>query len=148
MTGRTRNKDPYLSSRFAVELELDGEKIAGFSEVSGLQVEIESEEYREGGLNDHVHHFAGKVRYPARIVLKHGFADSRAIWDWQSRIVQGQVQRKNVSIVLQDDQGSERARWNVAQAFPVKWSGPDFRANAAEVAFETLELVHRGFTRA
>lgn len=142
---RPRNKDPYLSSRFAVEF--DGQIIAGFSEVNGLQVEIEVEEYREGGLNDHVHHFAGKVRYPARLVLKHGFADSRAIWDWQNNIIAGQVRRKNLSIVLHDEQGNEKARWNVDQAYPVKWSGPDFRANASEVAVEALELVHEGFTR-
>lgn len=146
MTGRARNADPYLSARFAVEI--DGRIIAGFSEVNGLQVEIESEEYREGGLNEYVHHFSGKVRYPARIVLKHGFADNRTIWDWQSKVMQGQVQRKNVSIILQDEQGSEKARWNVAQALPVKWSGPDFRAATADVAVETLELVHCGFSRA
>ena len=142
---RPRNKDPYLSARFAVEF--DGTIVAGFSEVNGLQVEVEVEEYREGGLNGHVHHFAGKVRYPARLVLKHGFADSRALWDWQSDIVKGQVRRKNVSIVLRDGDGGEKARWNVVEAYPVKWSGPDFRANASEVALETLELVHRGFSR-
>ncbi|MGE0642610.1 MAG: phage tail protein [Nitrospira sp.] len=146
MPARTRNADPYLAARFTVEI--DGRIIAGFSEVNGLQVEIESEEYQEGGLNDYVHHFSGKVRYPSRIVLKRGFADNRAIWDWQSKVMQGQVQRKNVSIILQDEQGSEKARWNVAQALPVKWSGPDFRASAAEVAVETLELVHCGFSRA
>lgn len=142
---RPRKEDPYLSARFAVEL--DGQIVAGFSEVNGLQVEVEVEEYREGGLNERVHHFAGKVRYPARLVLKHGFADNRTIWDWQSKIIEGQILRKNVSIVLHDDHGSEKARWNISQAYPVKWSGPDFRANAAEVAVETLELVHQGFAR-
>jgi len=144
---RPRSKDPHLSSRFAVKVELEGEAIAGFSEVSGLQVEVEVEEYREGGHNDYIHQFAGKVRYPTRLVLKHGFVDSRALWDWQCKIVQGQVQRKNVSIVLHDYEGNPKATWNVKEAYPVKWSGPDFRANAAEVAIEALELVHRGFTR-
>jgi phage tail-like protein len=141
-----RSKDPYLSIRFAVEL--DGTIVAGFTEVTGLQVEIEVEEYREGGLNGHVHHFAGKTRYPARLILKHGFADSRALWDWQNKIMTGPIKHKNISIVLQDEAGTEKARWNVEKAYPVKWSGPDFRAHAAEIAMETLELVHDGFTRA
>lgn len=145
-TGRSRSKDPYLSARFAIEF--DGTIVAGFSEVMGLQVEIEVEEYREGGLNDHVHHFAGKTRYPARLVLKHGVADSRALWDWQNKIITGPAQYKNLSIVLQDETGTEKARWNVEKAYPVKWSGPEFRAHAAEIAMETLELVHDGFTRA
>ncbi|BFU95606.1 MAG: phage tail protein [Nitrospira sp.] len=144
---RSRSKDPYLSSRFAVQIKLEGEPIAGFSEVTGLQVEVELEEYREGGQNDHVHQFAGKVRYPARLVLKHGFVDSRALWDWQNEIIQGRVQRKNLSIVLHDSEGNARATWEVKKACPVKWSGPDFRANSAEVALETLELVHQGFAR-
>lgn len=144
---RLRNKDPYLSSRFAVQVRLEGEPIAGFSEVTGLQVEVEVEEYREGGRNDHVHQFAGKVRYPTRLVLKHGFIDSRALWEWQNKSIQGQVERKNLSLVLHDREGTARATWEVKEAYPVKWSGPDFRANAAEVALETLELVHRGFSR-
>ncbi len=143
---RPRSQDPYISARFAVEF--DGKIVAGFSEVTGLQVEIDVEEYREGGLNGYIHRFAGKARYPARLVLKHGFFDSREMWKWQNGIIEGNMQRKNVSIVLHNDQGDEKARWNIKKAYPVKWSGPDFRAQAAEIALETLELVHNGFTRA
>jgi phage tail-like protein len=143
---RERPKDPYLSSRFVVEIE--GIDIAGFSEVTGLQVEVEVEEYREGGLNDQTRHFSGRVRYPARLVLKHGFGDSRVLWDWHKNVAEGRVQPKNLSIILHDAQGNERARWNVTKAYPVKWAGPDFKGNASEIAVETLELVHRGFTRA
>lgn len=145
---RPRSRDPYLSARFAVQVKFEGETIAGFSEVTGLQVEIEIEEYREGGRNDYVHQFAGKVRYPARLVLKHGFVDNRVLWNWQKSIMDGKVQRQNLSIVLLDESNDKvKAKWNIQEAYPVKWTGPDFRANTAEAALETLELVHRGFTR-
>jgi phage tail-like protein len=138
-------KDPYLSFRFVVEI--DNKVAAGFSEVTGLQVEIETEEYREGGENRFIHKFAGKTRYPSQLVLKHGIVDSHQLWDWQHDIAQGKIKRKNVSVILKNSGGEEKLRWDFEQAYPVRWSGPDFRANSAEVGIETLELTHRGFAK-
>ena len=59
--------DPYLGFRFLVEIQ--GLIVAGFSEVGGLQAEIETFEYREGGLNDYAHHLPGPVRYPNLVNL-------------------------------------------------------------------------------
>jgi phage tail-like protein len=142
---RDRKKDPYVSFRFRVEF--DGKEVAQFSEVTGLQMEIETEEYREGGLNDFIHQFAGKVRYPSKLVLKHGLMDSTTLWKWGQEVAKGDPKRKNVSIILQDDAGDARHRWNFDKAFPVKWSGPDLKAGTAEVAIETLELAHCGISR-
>jgi phage tail-like protein len=35
-------------------------------------------------------------------------------------------------------------RWTFEQAYPVKWSGPQFKADDNAVAVETLELAHEG----
>jgi phage tail-like protein len=141
---RSEADNPYLGFNFWVEFE--DILVAGFSEVSGLQVEIETEDYREGGENEFIHKFAGPVRYPANLVLKRGLMDATVLWDWQQEIAQGIITRQNGSIVLMNSAGEERWRWNFKAAYPVKWSGPDLRGNAAEVAIETLELVHRGLT--
>ena len=152
MAVRDPNKDPYLSFRFGVKF--GDEKVAGFSEVTGLQVEIEVEEYREGGLNEYVHRFAGKTRYPSHLVLKHGLVHSTTLWDWLYKTAQGEMKRKNISVILYDREGNPNHegnvlyRWNFKQAYPVRWSGPDLRAGTAEVALETLELVHNGFAKA
>jgi phage tail-like protein len=60
----------------------------------------------------------------------------------------GTIARKNVSVLLLDSAGQEQYRWNFEQAYPVKWVGPDFRAAASEVVVETLELAHRGLSKA
>ncbi len=141
---RPITKDPYLSLRFRVEI--DKLQVGGFTEVSGLQVEIDVHDYREGGQNEYMHRLAGPVKYTSNLILKHGLMDTAVLWNWQQEVVQGIINRHNVSIVLMDHAGNEAWRWNFRDAYPVRWSGPDLRGNTAEVAVETLELVHRGMT--
>lgn len=138
--------DPYLTFRFLIEIE--GLVLGGFTEVSGLQIEVETEDYREGGLNEYIHKLAGPTRYPSNLVLKRGLTDIETLWGWHQEVTRGFIRRKNGSIVLRDVVGEERWRWNFVQAYPVRWVGPELRAGTAEVAVETLELVHRGLTRA
>ena len=144
MPESNRKGDPYLSFKFRVEL--DGIWSGGFSEVSGLQVEIETEDYREGGVNEYIHKLAGPARYPSNIILKHGLLDAVQLWEWQQAIVKGAIRRQSASIILMNSAGQDQWRWNCRDAYPVRWSGPDLRAGSAEVAIETLELAHRGIT--
>lgn len=137
--------DPYLAFRFLVEIE--GLVVGGFSDVSGLQIETVVDTFREGGLNEYEHKLPGPTRYPSNLVLKHGLTDAHALWDWHQETVQGTITRRNGSIVLLDYEGNETWRWNFVQAYPIKWSGPDFRAENAAVAIETLELVHHGISK-
>ncbi len=138
--------DPYLSFNFLVEIE--GLVVGGFTEVTGLQVETEVEDYREGGQNDYIHKLPGPTRYPSNLVLKHGLTDAETLWEWHQQVTQGNIQRKNGSIVLLNSTGEETWRWNFVGAYPARWSGPDLRAGTAEVSVETLELVHHGLSKA
>ena len=54
------------------------------------------------------------------------------------------VDRRAISIILLDDTGAERMRWNVRGAWPIKWSGPSFDAGSDAIAIESLELAHEG----
>lgn len=137
-------KYPYLNFMFHVEIQ--GMIVAGFSEASGLQVETETEDYREGGVNDYVHKLP-KISKQSNISLKRGITDSDVLWQWHQDVVNGIIERKDGRIILFDFQGNEKWRWEFKEAFPVKWSGPDFRANGSAVAVESLELVHHGITR-
>jgi phage tail-like protein len=141
-------KDPLLGFRFRVEIE--GLDVAGFSEVTGLEAQVEVHEYREGGLNDYIHKFPGAVRYPTNLVLKRGMVDSQALWEWCERSldgIEGTVERKTVDVVLLDSAGEEKRRWTFQGAYPVKWTGPELRATSADVALESLEVAHRGLDR-
>ena len=137
-------EDPYLSFRFLVEVQ--GLLVGGFSEVSGLQAETETEEIREGGVNDHVHKLP-KITRHQNIILKRGMTDSETLWRWHNDVVNGKIERKTVFIILMDNEGNEVWQWYFERAYPVKWTGPELRADSSTVAVETLELVHDGIKK-
>jgi phage tail-like protein len=136
--------DPYQVHHFLVEI--DGLLAGSFSECSGLQVETETFEYREGGLNEYAHHFTGPTKYPP-LVLKHGLTQIFGLWQWHQDVVKGNIHRKNGTIYLLDKLRVPVVWWNFKGAFPVKWTGPELNAESGNVAFESIELVHRGLSR-
>jgi len=136
--------DPYQAFNFLVEIE--GILAGSFSECTGLQVETEYLDYREGGLNDYMHRFAGPTKYPP-LILKHGLSQIEGLWNWHQQVTQGTINRKNGTIYLLDNTHIPVKWWNFKEAFPVKYTGPDFRADTASVAFESVELAHRGLSR-
>jgi phage tail-like protein len=138
--------DPYQVFSFLIEI--DGLVVGGFSECSGLAIETEIFEYREGGLNEYMHSFVGSTKYTP-LVLKRGLATSDELWKWyQEVITQGvnlsRVKRRSGTVYLLNQQRNSVKAWNFREAFPYKWTGPELRADASEVAFESLELAHRG----
>ena len=129
--------DPYKNFKFRVEI--DGIQQAGFAECTGLGSEIEVVEYREGSDPSAVRKLPGRVLY-SDIVLRWGITDSRELYNWHLGIINGNLQRKNGSVVLLDDQGQETIRWNFFEAWPSKWQGPTLNAQGDDVAIETLVL--------
>jgi phage tail-like protein len=137
--------DPFGNYNFLVEI--DGITRAAFQEASGFDSTIDVIEHREGGENTTMRKFPGLTKY-SNIVLKWGITDDRELYDWHRRIVRGDMERKNGSIVLLDRRGEEVVRWNFVRAWPSKWDGPDLNAEGTDAAIETLELAHEGVERA
>lgn len=133
--------DPYLNFRFRVEI--GGITVGGFSEVSGFQVDTEVETYREGGLNDYVHHFPKGSKY-SNLTLKRGLTDP-SLWAWHQAVVFGKIIPLPITIFQMDNQGDYVQGWLFLGAYPVKWSGTEFKGDGNSVIFETLEFVHQGF---
>ena len=121
--------------------------VAAFSEVSGLQSETDVVEYRTGAESNTVRKLPGLTKY-ANIVLRRGVTQDAELWNWRKSVVDGNVDRREGSIVLLDDDRADVLRWNFVQGWISKWSGPDLNATANEVAIETIEIAHEGLTRA
>jgi phage tail-like protein len=134
--------NPYLNFNFLVDLGLGDE--VGFSEVEVPSGEIEVIEYREGG--DRVNSarkLPGLAKYP-NVTLKRGITGRTDLFEWWKSVRDGQVQRRNVTITLLDEQRQAVLRWHLRDAWPVKLEGPTLNATGNEVAIETLELAHEG----
>jgi phage tail-like protein len=137
-------KDPLRNFRF--RLEIDGITQGGFSEVTGFDSTVEPTDYREGSDPTHVRKLPGLTKY-GPITLKWGVTDSTELHDWHEQIIEGDIQRKNIAIVVVDETGSDKARWEISEAWPSKYHAADLNAKGNDVAIETMEIVHEGVKR-
>jgi phage tail-like protein len=137
--------DPYRAYNF--KLVIQGVSEGHFTECSGLGVKVDSIKYREAGNNQVIRHIPGQVDYSA-VTLRYGVTNSHDLWDWLMTAVNGQVERKNVSVLLLDSQGvAEVVRWDLINAWPSEWQGAGLNALNHEVAIESLTLVYETISR-
>lgn len=138
-------EEAYPNCRFYV---MFNDAVQGvFTEVSGLQIEMDVMEYQEGGNNGFVYRLPGFSKV-SNITLKRGMTKSNDFFTWCAQTASGKFSRKNVTIVMYNTSGQELVHWNFLNAYPVKWIGPQFQASAAAAAIETLELAHEGMVLA
>lgn len=130
--------DPYSAFNFVIEIE--GMSVAGFSECSGLTMETDPIEYRDGNEDITVRKLPGLRKY-TNISLKRGFTDSKELWDWRKTVMDGKTERRSGSIVLLNEAREEALRWNFREGWPSKLEGATFNAKNNEVAIESLEIV-------
>lgn len=136
----------YPYTKFRYKLEIDGLDAGGFSEVSGFDASIDVVEYREGDMVQTPMKIPGLKKY-GNITLKQGLTDSTVLYDWIITGVNGAVERKTITITLLDQEEAPVASWQVINAWPTKYTAPDFNATSSEIAIESLEIAHEGMTR-
>ncbi|MDQ2085383.1 phage tail protein [Herbivorax sp. ANBcel31] len=137
--------NPYKNFRF--RLEIDGIDEAGFSEVTGFDASVDVVEYREGDAPVPTPvKLPGLTKY-GNITLKWGVTDSMVLYEWLQGITDGNIERKTVTITVLDDEGESKASWQLINAWPVKYTAPDFNGMGSEVAMESLEIAHEGLSR-
>ena len=137
-------RDPYRSFNF--QLEIDGVPLGAFSEASGLTAEGDAVEYREGtDVQSNVRKLPGLRKY-TNLTLKRGYTQDKSLWRWYMNIVNGTIDRRNVTIVLMNEARNPVLRWHAENAFVNKIEGPALKASGNEVAIESVEIVHEGLT--
>ncbi|MGI4788791.1 MAG: phage tail protein [Janthinobacterium lividum] len=134
-------RDPYTQLRFAIEI--DQVAVALFTECSALSIETETLEYQEGGVNTYTHKLPTRTKY-GNITLKRGLDDTQELYQWYLNNINGQITRRNLSIIMYDILGKSVRRWDLMGAYPCKWTGSDLRVDSGGIAIETIELAHSG----
>ncbi len=117
-----------------------------FTEVSGLSVELATEELAEGGENRFVQKYPIRAKYP-ELVLKRGLLRNSAVWDWARECIEEfNIQPKSIDIKLLNENHDPLMTWHVIGAYPTKWAVSDLNAANNAVVIETLQLFYQYFT--
>jgi phage tail-like protein len=120
-----------------------------FQEIGGINSESEVIEFKvssEG--KDFLQKMPGRLKW-GDVTLKRGITLNLQIWEWRVLVEEGKMNdaRKNCSILLFDRNMNVAARWDFANAWPSKVSGPDIKADGNEYGIEEMTIVHEGMKR-
>jgi phage tail-like protein len=137
--------DPGSSLFF--RLTIDGQDMGIFNGCQGLAVEVEVEDYSEGGNNGYVTRLPGRLKHSTLQLTRPLTQDSTKVTNWISSVVTG-IQRPTVEISALRADGSLVAEWGLLDALPSRWTGPTLDPTTNNVATETLEIVFHGFINA
>jgi len=124
---------------------------ASFKEVSGITMEMGTEEITEGGNNNYKHRVPTSVKF-SNLVLKRGLVPKdSAIVDWVLDTLGGglaeAIETKTIMVSLLNENGDPLNSWSFANAWPVKWSTSDLNSMNNELVIETLEFSYSQFTK-
>lgn len=134
----------YPIPKFHFLVDWGGTRI-GFTEVTGLTIENEVIEYREGNSPEY-----NKIKMPGlhkfgNITLKRGiFASDNEYFNWLNTVKLNTIERRDLTINLLNEEHDPVVTFKVKQAWPVKIQAPDLKSDANEVAIESIELAHEG----
>lgn len=125
-------------------LTIDGEDMGLFNGCEGLAVEVEVEDYAEGGNNGYVARLPTRLKHSTLRLSRPLTPDSVKLTSWISSITTGVV-RPTVQVAALRADGSQVAQWGLFEALPSSWSGPTLDPSGTTIAMESVEIVFNGF---
>jgi phage tail-like protein len=129
--------------RYTFTVEIEGKALGTFRTVSGLAVETEVIEYRDGS-GGTTTYFPGNTKYTT-VKLSRAFTGDSALWEWYTASArEGHVTRVAGTVIVFDRSAHEIARYHFLQGWPSKYTGPTLTAGSNDIPIETIEIVHSG----
>lgn len=134
---------------FHFKVEFNGittqDKDYQFQSVSGLSVDIETEEFAEGGENRFKHKFPVRTKFP-NLSLKRGLVTDSKLISWcRDAIEDFQFKPIDLTVKLLNEKHNPIMTWNIVHAYPVKWSVSDFNAEENSLVIESIDLAYNYF---
>lgn len=144
----TQNYPP-VGFHFTVDFDdevTEQENENSFQSVSGLNVEMETESYVEGGENRFEHTLPLRSSY-SNVVLQRGLLKDSELIEWcRDTFENMKVKPANLLISLLDKEHNPLVTWKLKHAWPVKWEVSDFDAGESALVVESIELSYQYFT--
>jgi len=135
-------RDPYAGFNF--RMEIDGVEVAGFKEVSGLEMTTEVIEYAEGdGQNSRIRKIPGRTNF-GNITFKRGIVEGVDLWEWCKTVrdYPREIERKSVTINLLDNSGEPQKTYTLLEAWPIRYTVDGFDATSDDLAMEEIEFAY------
>jgi len=116
-----------------------------FSEVSGLNIENQVIEYRDGASPEFSMRKMPGLQKFGNVTLKRGiFKGDNEYYDWLNTIKMNTIDRRDITVSLLDEEHNPVMKWRIKSAFPSKLEGAAMKASGNEVAIESIEVAHEG----
>ncbi len=136
------NNYPLVKFHFSVDW---GGTNIGFTEVSGLDMDIEPIEYRHGASPEYTSTKMPGLRKYSNITLKRGsFQSDNEFYEWMNTVKLNTIERRDITISMLNEEHEPVVVWKIKNAWPVKVQSTDLNSTGNEAAIETLELAHEG----
>jgi phage tail-like protein len=146
--GSEQSSSGWPTPKFYFEVDFgDGAGSVPFQEVSGLDTEVQTIEYRKTNNPEFSTIKMPGIKKLSNVTLKKGvFVNDNKFWDWYKQIKTNAISRKTVTIKLLDEEGKPTMVWQLTNCWPTKVTSTDLKSSGNEVAIESIELAHEGLT--
>lgn len=134
--------DPGTSVHFS--LQIDNINLGEWNTCDGLGCEVELEQYQEGGNNGFAWQLPSSLRYSNVTLTRPLTDDTQKVFKYLTGLTE-RVKRGTAQISALRPNHDMLVHWDLADVVLVRWSGPSFDPNRAEVATESIELAYHGF---
>ena len=139
----TPRKDPYSNFNFLVKLADSTSTSAGFQEVSGMNIEVTSADYRNGNSKTNHPIKVNGVYRVGDVTFRRGLIGATDLYEWVDAIRTGTRRViPTVTVSLLDEAHEGPAfQWVLLNARAIKWTAPSLNAKTGtDVAIEELVL--------
>jgi len=134
----------YPQPKFSFSVEWGGNRL-GFTEVTGLDRQLDIIEYREGNSPEyHKTKMPGMEKF-SNVVMKRGtFKSDNELFMWLNTVQLNKIQRRDLIISLLDESHTPVVTWKIKNAWPINVKSTDLKSDGNEVAIESVEIAHEG----
>jgi phage tail-like protein len=118
--------------------------------VSGLSQELTMEPIWEGGASGQYRMLPKKKQWPNLVLQGVVALKETAFFDWFDSVKIGKIKQARADgliSLMSGDLPVPVATWSFTGAFPVKYVGPTLDKHNSLLAFESIELTHKGLER-
>ncbi len=122
---------------------------SGFSEISGLSAELETESFSAGGENNLLYNLPKQVKTTPLVVKRGMFNLDSALINWVKEVVNegfpDKIQTEDIIIQLMNEKNEIIITWTLHNAFPTKWEVNGFNAMENKLLIESITFSYTNF---